>query len=435
MDRMGLRSLVARDPDGAFRVCADTRPDAGWRVDASRFERFSAVNDVFNRSWWDPTVRSPKTERFFESYRKPLDEWRNARGFRRKDYALRNAAWHGADIFAELKEGEDRREGFLDPLSVLRPASDERADVGAPSEAAAELKQVALVLGADLVGIAEADERWLYSERYSRAADGAKPNDMDPGLDRVIVIGQAMDASLISTAPSALAGAATGLGYSQDVIVLLGIAQYIRNLGYRAVPTMNDTALAIPYAIKAGLGEYGRHGLVITPQYGPNVRFGKIFTDMPVAIDHPIRFGVEEMCRMCRACSDACPASAIPSGPPSDRLHNVSNIAGVTKWTVDGEACFDYWAKITSDCSVCIRVCPYTRDYRAPLSRIWARLAAGRGRGLALRWDRRQRRGARVSPSDWWRTESEAPSPTPVDLRTRRRAEREAGAAGDRPTT
>lgn len=34
---------------------------------------------------------------------------------------------------------------------------------------------------------------------------------------------------------------------------------------------MNDTALAIPYALKAGLGEYGRHGLVITPEFGPRV--------------------------------------------------------------------------------------------------------------------------------------------------------------------
>ena len=79
---------------------------------------------------------SAETERFFESYRKPLESWKKARGFRRKDYALRNAAWHGADIFAELKENEDRREGFLDPLSVLRDASDEQAEIGSPDEAA-----------------------------------------------------------------------------------------------------------------------------------------------------------------------------------------------------------------------------------------------------------------------------------------------------------
>ncbi len=393
----------------------DQRHEAGWRIDASQFERFSAVNDVFNRSWWDPSVRSEKTERFFESYRKPLEEWRKARGFQRKDYALRNAAWHGADIFAEMKEDQDRREGFLDPLSVLRDASDEVEHFDSPEIAASELKQVALVLGADLVGIAETDERWLYSEAYSRELDGAKPNPMDPGLDRVVVIGQAMDPSLIATAPSALAGAATGLGYSQDVIVLLSIAQYIRNLGYSAVPSMNDTALAIPYAIKAGLGEYGRHGLVITPEHGSNVRFGKIFTNMPVDIDHPIRFGVEEMCNLCRACSDGCPSSAIPAGDPNDHLHNVSNIKGISKWSVDGEACFNYWAKINSDCSVCIRVCPYTRDYDRWQNKLWAKVAGSRLRRMALWWDRRQGQGARVSSKAWWSASTETPvtlSPT-----------------------
>ncbi len=399
---------VQVDRPGRIRV--DERRDAGWLVDERTFERFSQVDDVFNRSWWDPAVRSPETERFFESYRRPLESWKKARGFRRKDYALRNAAWHGADIFAELKEADDRREGFLDPLSVLRDASDERAEITSPEDTAAELKQVARVLGADLVGIAARDDRWIYTERYSRAADGAKPNRVDETLDRVIVVGQAMDPSLIATAPSALAGAATGLGYSQDVIVLLSIAQYIRNLGYQAVPTLNDTALAIPYAIKAGLGEYGRHGMVITPEHGPNVRFGKIFTDLPLTVDQPIRFGVAEMCGICRACADACPASAIPHGPPSDRRHNVSNVKGVTKWTVDGEACFDYWAKINSDCSVCIRVCPYTRDYSTRWGRLWALLAGSPFRRLALRWDRGQGRGARVSSLEWWTASSDRPS-------------------------
>ena len=223
-----------------------------------------------------------------------------------------------------------------------------------------------------------------------------------------------MDGGLISTAPSALAGAATGLGYSKDVIVLLAIAQYIRNLGYSAVPTLNDTALAIPYAIKAGLGEYGRHGLVITPEHGANVRFGKIFTDLPLALDSPIRFGVEEMCGICRACSDACPSSAIPHGPPSDTVHNVSNLVGVEKWSVDGEACFGYWAKINSDCSVCIRVCPYTRDHSTWQHKIWSRLASGRFRRLALRWSARAGHGTRVSSKDWW-SGKQPPSRTTSD--------------------
>jgi len=123
---------------------------------------------------------------------------------------------------------------------------------------------------------------------------------------------------------------------------------------------------------------------------------------MPLEADNPIRFGVEEMCNICRACSTACPSSAIVDSDPSDELHNVSNIQGITKWTTDGEACFEYWAKINSDCSVCVRVCPYTRDYDSVGDRLWARLAGSRFRRLALRWDERSGRGERVSPVDWW---------------------------------
>jgi len=383
-------------------LVVDDRPDAGWVIDGSSFARFDQADDVFNRSWWDSAIRSDNTERFFESYRRPLEKWRKARGFKRRDYALRNASWHGADIFAELKEDEGRREGFLDPLTALRDASDEREELGTPQQTASEIKHVARVFGADLVGITGADERWWYSTAYCRETEGPKPNPFDPDLGSVIVLGQAMDPTMIATAPSALAGAATGLGYSQDVIVLLSVAQFIRNLGYQAIATLNDTALAIPYAIKAGLGEYGRNGLVITPKYGSNVRFGKIFTDMPLAHDQPVRFGVAEMCDLCRACTDACPANAIPDGEPTNVRLNQSNIAGVTKWTVDGEKCFNYWASINSDCSVCIRVCPYTRDHSRLTNRIWAALAGSRWRRVALWWDNKSGRGSRVSPKQWW---------------------------------
>jgi hypothetical protein len=64
-----------------------------------------------------------------------------------------------------------------------------------------------------------------------------------------------MDEELVATYPSALAGAATGREYSHEAAIVMQLAAYIRNLGYEAVASMNDTALVIPYAVKAGLGE------------------------------------------------------------------------------------------------------------------------------------------------------------------------------------
>lgn len=382
---------------------ANGTSDADARFELTEdFERFSQVDDVFSRSRADSELRDDAADRFYSTYRRPLADWRANKGFRQLDYAFRNATWHVADTFAEMYEGDDRRDGFLDPLSMLRDGASERHDCGTPAEASDMVKHAATTVGADLIGIAEYDERWTYTERFSAATGEAKANPLPDDVANVIVIGQAMDERLIDTAPSALSGAATGMGYSQDAVVLLTIAQFIRNLGYTAVASMNDTALAIPYAIKAGLGEYGKHGLVITPEFGTSVRFGRIFTDMPLALDSPIRFGVAEMCEICDACSKACPGRAIPNVAPTVERHNRSNILGIRKWSIDGEKCFAYWSKINSDCSVCVRVCPFTRDYTQRKNRAWLRLAGSPLRKLALRLDRRAGGGKRVQADTWW---------------------------------
>ena len=376
--------------------------EAGFHV-LDDFERFNQKNDIYSRAFWDSEIRSEKTERFFETYRTPLKEWKTVDGFTQRDYALRNASWHLPDIFAELKEGENRREGFLDPFTVHREGPDQRVPVDSPDAMSREVKHVARVFGADLVGITGYDERWVYTHAYSRLGETDKPQELPSDLPNVIVIAQEMDRDLVDTVPSALSGTATGVGYSHDTLVLLGLAQYVINLGYRAVATMNDTALAIPYALKAGLGEYGRHGLLITKEFGPRVRIGKIFTDLPLAHDRPTGFGVTEFCETCRRCSDACPVNAIPDGPPSSEVYNRSNIKGVRKWTVDAEPCFRFWSNQNSDCSICIRVCPYNRDFSSAWARAWRWLAGTRLRRLALWLSDRFTAGTRVSPAAWWR--------------------------------
>eukprot|EP01046_Picozoa_sp_COSAG06_P026209 COSAG06_NODE_2245_length_7263_cov_19.964964_5_plen_282_part_00 len=76
--------------------------------------------------------------------------------------------------------------------------------------------------------------------------------------------------------------------------------------------------------MQAGLGEYDRHGLLIHPDYGPRVRIGKLWTDLPLAHDAPRPFGVAEFCEMCDRCATACPAQAISYGP----RHTVTAAAG-----------------------------------------------------------------------------------------------------------
>lgn len=366
------------------------------------FKKFDQKNDVFRRSWWDNKIRTKKTELFYSAYRETLKTWRKADGFTQKDYALRNAAWHVSDILTEIKVAQDRREGFSDAFSIQTPVTKTKIDLGTEKQASIEIKKIASVFGAGLVGITNYDSRWEYSYKYSDISLKSYPPEIPENLNNVIIVAQPMDYELIKTVPSALSGSATGLGYSHDALTVLSLTQYIRNLGYEAIGSMNDTSLAIPYAIKAGLGEYGKNGLLITNKFGPRVRLGKIYTSLPLEHDKPIKFGVREFCKNCSLCVKGCPVNAIPDGLPSSKTYNISNISGVRKWSVDGEKCFSFWTAQNSDCSICIRVCPYNKDYSKWFHRVGLKLMNTWLRGFMLWLDVKLGHGKRKKSSHWW---------------------------------
>ncbi len=106
-----------------------------------------------------------------------------------------------------------------------------------------------------------------------------------------------MDLDLLSRAPTSLGDAATGLGYSHSAFTVASLAEFIRGLGYQAIPSVNDTALSVPFAVEAGIGELSRLNKLVTPEFGPAVRLCKVFTDLPMACDKPVDFGLVEFCK------------------------------------------------------------------------------------------------------------------------------------------
>jgi epoxyqueuosine reductase len=371
--------------------------EAGIEVTGA-FERFAQRNDVFSRAFWDSSVRSKFTDRFFASYRMEAAP-RHGDGFTQRDFALRNASWLISDVISDRGAAEGLREGFQAPIANDTPVAPEQVPVESPAEMSAEIKRIAQFFGADLCGITALDARWLYETRVDTRDMSAAVNDLPEGMTHVIVLGHEMDADLVATYPSALAGAATGRAYSHEAAAAMQLAAYIRNLGYEATASMNDTGLVIPYALQAGLGEYARNQLVITPEFGPRLRFSKIFTSLPLQVDAPRKLGVAAFCDICTKCAEACPVKALPFGAP-DVSTQPSSIKGVRKWTSDAEACFGFWAKMASDCAICMRVCPFNRDFSKWRHKIWLKLALSPLRRLALRLDRA--RGGRVKPGTWW---------------------------------
>ncbi len=181
----------------------------------------------------------------------------------------------------------------------------------------------------------------------------------------VVAMAFEMDKDGIDTVLGGPASAAVGEGYSKMAYTSSILAEFIRGLGYHAIPAGNSTGMSIAFAIDAGLGELGRHGLLITPKYGPRVRLAKVFTDMPLVPDQPIKFGVEEFCNVCKKCADNCPGAAISHGektfePTYDGDHLSSN-PGVNKWYVNTPACHQVWAENGMDCGTCVRVCPFNK--------------------------------------------------------------------------
>lgn len=76
--------------------------------------------------------------------------------------------------------------------------------------------------------------------------------------------------------------------------------------------------------------------------------------------DKPIEFGVKEFCKKCKQCAKYCEASAISmDDEPSFEAVCKSNNPGTLKWYVDVEKCYLHWRENGTDCSTCIKVCPY----------------------------------------------------------------------------
>ncbi len=374
---------------------------AGFHI-SKKFEQFNQINDIFSRAFWDESIKSKNSEDFFLSYRKQPKS-KHSIGFQQKDFALRNSSWAVSDIFSNRSVKYGKREGFQSIMEESTPVADKKLEINDINNFTLELKSIAKLFGADLVGITKLDERWHYTHRVDTNSFKAVKNHIPQSLSYVIVLGHSMNKNLVDTYPSALAGAGTGLEYSREASIVTQLCSYIKGLGYNALGSMNDSALVIPYAIKAGLGEYGRNQMVITPEFGPRIRFSKIFTELPLSIDKPKKLGVKNFCDICDKCAQACPPQALPFGKPKFNNHSQSNISGVKKWTANCEKCFEYWTKIKTDCAICMRVCPFNRDFKSFKGKIFWIVATSFFRKFALWWDMKFISSKRIKPNLWWK--------------------------------
>ncbi len=321
---------------------------------------FDQKFEMYKRIRWDETRGLRDVGRVLYGPIYPRDK----DGYSLKEYALTNASW-----FVEVHAAEGCKFpglGIYEWEKDLRgvysvPKDFEPWDKSDPVLNSKIVKRAAFHFQASLVGICELDRRFLYSHSYHLVTRKHVPLEIPENFKYAIILAFEEDYDMIRTSPCFLAEATVGLAYSRMAFTAGSLAQFIRGLGYKAIPAGNDTALSIPMAIKAGLGELGRHGLLITKQYGPRVRIAKVFTDFPLEPDEPITFGVKEFCENCQKCAEHCPGQAIMYGDQTSRAVNESTNSGVMKWPIDAEKCIRFWAKNKGSCTTCRRVCPFNK--------------------------------------------------------------------------
>lgn len=260
-----------------------------------------------------------------------------------------------------------------DPLFV--PEGMSKQPVKLPKDVLSSMiKKASHLYGADLVGITDLDPKWIYSQDLFKPfeiTEGMKPKETEDAfliprkINKAIVMAVAMDDEMIETSPLVDASTATSLGYSRMGIAAVSLAEYIRGMGYQAIPCMNDTAISIPLAVQAGLGQLGRLGLLITPEFGPNVRLLKVLTDMPLENDHPIDFGIPEFCENCHLCAEHCPSGSISFEGQNYEGVCENNNPGVKKWYIYAEKCLRLWQTNGASCANCISVCPFTKGFES----------------------------------------------------------------------
>jgi reductive dehalogenase len=282
------------------------------------------------------------------------------------------------------------------PMHTGEAAAEKAPLPNDPEQLAKHIKSLCYFLDADMVGICEMPE-WAW---YSHDMDG-KPIEAKHKYAVVIVIDQGWDTFEGSSGDDWVSGAQSYRAYLNGSTTACIVADYIRRLGYAAQAHSNadGDVLQIPLMLLAGLGEMSRIGeLVLNPFLGPRHKTAVVTTDLPLAVDKPIDFGLQDFCDKCRKCARECPAQAIPYGDKV--LYN-----GYEIWKPDVEKCTKY--RVTnlkgSACGRCMKMCPWNKEgllqHRLAM---WAAIKLPFSRRFLIWLDDALGYGRRNPVKKWW---------------------------------
>ena len=166
-------------------------------------------------------------------------------------------------------------------------------------EASAMVEAAGIHLGASQVGFTALNPQWLQAmveidpdvEEIKTTEDGRTL--VPEKMKYVIVLGCQVPMAAQTRAPSQIGDAADRSGYENRQMAFERMSNFIRGLGYRAAMMPGMMTPTIPFGLMAGLGEMGRMNRLVSPLYGGAIRVETMLTDLPLALDKPIDFGLQ----------------------------------------------------------------------------------------------------------------------------------------------
>jgi epoxyqueuosine reductase len=248
-----------------------------------------------------------------------------------------------------------------------------------------DIKQKAIDLGFDLVGIADGSpidradvERlaaWVdagcagqMQYMHQNLDKRTDPGKLLEGAQSVIVVGVNYKPapSLPVNHPSHLIGHVAPYAQYEDYHRF--IKKLLRKLtdflisatgpGLKfKICTDSAPILERALAVRAGLGFIGRNHALINPKLGPQIFLGEIITNLELAADRPI----DARCPKCDKCLSACPTGGLR---PDGRFDSTKCISYLTI-EYDGDIPADLAEKIGNHlfgCSECLLACPYQQN-------------------------------------------------------------------------
>lgn len=214
-----------------------------------------------------------------------------------------------------------------------------------------------------LVGFASADS-WETPPFEPWVPEAFRPRSIFPEVKTVIVIGIPVSLPVVETAPSiwyhelyrtvnALLDQ-HGFGIASRLTAGGDPSVWIPRDGYGSISVLKEKAVAFfshrHAAYLAGLGNFGINNALLTPGFGPRVRFCSIFTSAEIS---PDCVNEQQLCIQCMRCVKICPVKA---------LDGREYPAGLT----DKKACATRSEALNnrfiSPCGLCIKVCPVGED-------------------------------------------------------------------------